>query len=256
LYRASRANEGATNQISQRQQHGPGDALRGFAAGVNCSRLPLSGRGPRVENGTCPGESGPGRRGWKSPRRSSAKGWAEKGKSMAERGGRDYSAKPQTNGERCNLIREFLSLLYYADYKSFRSTANQNKDWFRALRVAASSSRPCPSALPPSGVEAELHPGASGTERGCCPRGTSREDPGGKLGWRGLGGQSKERGVRASRDGEDGGIRSKLVEQPGWGRCPWPGDDARGAGRTRTIFPPCSAHLVEAAPFFITVSSD
>lgn len=84
---------------------------------------------------------------------------------MAEWGGRDYSAKPQTNAERFNLIRELLSLLCYADYKSFRSTANQNRDLFRALRVATSSRCPCPSPQPPSRAQAELHPRGEGHSR-------------------------------------------------------------------------------------------
>lgn len=146
--------------------------------------------------------------------------WAQleprKQKSMAGRGGRDYSAKPQTNGERFNLIRESLSLLYYADYKSFRSTANQNRDLFGALRGASSSKCPCPAPSqrggkgnpnpnpnrnpnpnpnpnPPRGPsrgwreEVELHPKAQ--TRGTAPWGQSREDARAQLGkaWMGRG---------------------------------------------------------------------
>lgn len=132
---------------------------------------------------------------------------------MAERGGRDYSTKPQTNGERFNLIRELLSLLYYADYKSFRSTANQNRNLFRALRVITPANAPVPLPRYPPGAEAELHPARGARTRDAAPAEKTGRIPG--EGWAGKAwrGRARKKGYGHLRGEEDGEIRKELACQ-------------------------------------------
>lgn len=143
--------------------------------------------GFRVEKGTFPGTSSPGKEDAKAGKTlGGAQRGAERREWMAERGGRDYRAKPQTNGERFNLIRELLSLLYYADYKSFKSKANQNRDLFRALRVATSS--PCPSPTLPSGSGGRAASRGEGQGPGMQPPRRKQGESQGKAGQERLGG--------------------------------------------------------------------